>query len=80
MSTQLAKIKRSRDLAQVYQSQTSRPTVTQAKELTSISISSAQRLRLPIRLIRLTNLMRDLGLFFTYLFNLGLNQARPPNH
>ena len=63
MSIQLAKIKRSRDLAQVYQSQTSRPTVTQTKELTSISISSAQRLRLPIRLIRPTNLMRDLGLF-----------------
>ena len=61
MSIQLAKIKRSRDLAQVYQPQTS--TVTQTKELTSISISSAQRLRLPIRLIRPTNLMRDLGLF-----------------
>ena len=61
MSIQLAKIKRSRDLAQVYQSQTS--TFTQTKELTSISISSARRLRLPIRLIRPTNLMRDLGLF-----------------
>ena len=40
MSIQLAKIKQSRDLAQVYQSQTS--TVTQTKELTSILLSSTQ--------------------------------------